>query len=223
MNFPFKDLIPEIALDLNLTDLNKLCLTSKKFNEVVCNSSLFWQKRLRQDFPNIDITNVLLEDTKNLYKYLKSRARVVYTKLKKYSSISPGAYSNYIINHFSIQNKLVRKYSLRKGDVVIFKEMEEIKNIWMGENFETTGKYFFLPESLNFPEFPPYYWEYEMNMDFVPVAFERITEALSTGYLLGKYGEKYKVINREELNDVDDLADLDTLFVRFLNYQVEIV
>lgn len=63
-----KDIINELALNLSLKDIKSFCLTSKKFNNIVCDSELFWKKKLFKDHPNINIQNV--RKFKKLYFYL---------------------------------------------------------------------------------------------------------------------------------------------------------
>ncbi len=45
-----KNLIVQIALELNLPDILSFCRSNKRFNEVVCESDIFWSKKLVNDF-----------------------------------------------------------------------------------------------------------------------------------------------------------------------------
>ena len=48
-----KDILIEIALDLDLQDVFGYCLSSKYINEIVCENKIFWINKLYKDF-NID-------------------------------------------------------------------------------------------------------------------------------------------------------------------------
>ena len=69
-----KDLISYIGLKLDLESIEKLCKTSKKFQEI-CSSEMFWRNKLIKEFPMIDIDKV--KDLKDLYKYLLSKPKIV--------------------------------------------------------------------------------------------------------------------------------------------------
>lgn len=44
------NLILLLAMKLTISEINKLCLTSSKFNQAICNNKYFWIARLRSDF-----------------------------------------------------------------------------------------------------------------------------------------------------------------------------
>lgn len=45
------DVIRIIALELSLGDIFNHCLTSKRFNTVICNNENFWHEKLRKEYP----------------------------------------------------------------------------------------------------------------------------------------------------------------------------
>jgi hypothetical protein len=59
-----KDVLIELAMELPLKDVTKLCQSSARFNESICNSNIFWQKKVLRDF------NVLVDvnQAKRIYK-----------------------------------------------------------------------------------------------------------------------------------------------------------
>jgi hypothetical protein len=61
------DAIRKIALSLPLEDINHWCRTSKKFNDAICKSGVFWQSKLKQDYPRTSLKDLTPE--KMRYKY----------------------------------------------------------------------------------------------------------------------------------------------------------
>lgn len=47
-----KDLIIIIASNMRLTDISNFCLTSKQFNQLICNNENFWIQKVKLDFKN---------------------------------------------------------------------------------------------------------------------------------------------------------------------------
>ena len=45
-----KDVLQRLALGLSLGEVNKLCKSSRRFNELICNSNIFWTNKLYKDF-----------------------------------------------------------------------------------------------------------------------------------------------------------------------------
>lgn len=45
-----KNVILDMALKLDDKDIANLCSTNKKFKEILCNSNIFWRKRLLQEY-----------------------------------------------------------------------------------------------------------------------------------------------------------------------------
>jgi len=50
LNVPV-ELIQKIGLDLDLWEIYSLCLTSKTFNNAVCNDDLFWKEKIQRFYP----------------------------------------------------------------------------------------------------------------------------------------------------------------------------
>lgn len=63
-----KNLIVQIALDLDLPDILRTCQVNKRFNEAVCDSDNFWYKRLIKDYPDFKPDGV--EGSKGKYELL---------------------------------------------------------------------------------------------------------------------------------------------------------
>jgi len=58
-----KDILMEIALKTEVSDVLKLCSTKKIFNEKICENYVFWIKKLKEDF-NIEYNKI---DSKDVY------------------------------------------------------------------------------------------------------------------------------------------------------------
>ena len=65
-----KDILIMMALDLDLPSLYSLCRSDASKNRILCASSIFWRKKLEQDYPKIDITDIKSTNYKPLYEYL---------------------------------------------------------------------------------------------------------------------------------------------------------
>lgn len=46
-----KDVVVEMALNLSPPDLINFCITEKRQNQIVCNSEIFWRRKLVKDYP----------------------------------------------------------------------------------------------------------------------------------------------------------------------------
>ena len=44
------DVLRSIAIDMDLETIKNLCLTSKKFNRIICDNRNFWINKLLKDF-----------------------------------------------------------------------------------------------------------------------------------------------------------------------------
>ena len=45
------DIIAQLALDMNITDVFNWCLLNSRFNSSVCKKEIFWMNRLIKDYP----------------------------------------------------------------------------------------------------------------------------------------------------------------------------
>jgi hypothetical protein len=61
------DALRNIAMGMDYPDIIHWCQTAKKFNNLICNDTMFWNNKLRQDFPEKfkDLSNK--DDAKNEY------------------------------------------------------------------------------------------------------------------------------------------------------------
>lgn len=66
-----KDVLILIALEFDLREILKFCSTSKYINRTICESQIFWRKKISREYPHLNINNV--EKFRNLYNYLKLR------------------------------------------------------------------------------------------------------------------------------------------------------
>ena len=64
-----RDVLIEMALELDNKDLLTLCLSGKDFNKNICKNDLFWQKKVTKEFPKY-LVPPGLQSYKELYRYL---------------------------------------------------------------------------------------------------------------------------------------------------------
>ncbi len=80
--------IYEIALRMDLPEIAAFCRTAKYYNEVICESDYFWQKKLQQDYPDITTTEGYKETYQRIHSdyvpgsptdagHLKSRGEIM--------------------------------------------------------------------------------------------------------------------------------------------------
>lgn len=85
-----KDILMEIALGLDMPELLKLCLTSKRINGLICNNKLFWLNKVKRNYPKTYIAYFKKDtspDWKSIYEkiYKISKGDVEYIPLYKKS------------------------------------------------------------------------------------------------------------------------------------------
>ena len=60
-----KDVVQEMALELAPPDLIEFCLSSKQHNKIICQSEVFWRRKLERDYPET-IYNVNFTEGKEM-------------------------------------------------------------------------------------------------------------------------------------------------------------
>lgn len=63
-----KNLIVQIALELNLPSIVSLCQTNRRFNLTICESDSFWYDKIVKDY---DMRPVNYKNAKKYYKFIK--------------------------------------------------------------------------------------------------------------------------------------------------------
>lgn len=205
-----KDLILEIASKLNLDDIIQLCVTSPRFNDLICKSNIFWINSLLKEFPTIDIRDVT--EYKKLYFYLKDKPNLIKTRVTKFINYEDIP-NIYFINYPDIIEKINKKYHLRKGDVIKFNNIR-VNYIWNGEEFEVEAdEYFTLSDEFEFPYFPPNYWKDILENQYLYLDRDIIKKAYREGgkYITGRFGEKY-LIEDANLEDIIDRPYSSSIF-----------
>jgi hypothetical protein len=80
-----KNVLMDMALQLDLASLTNLCKTSKKMNQTLCNNDVFWMKKLYKDYP-ITIgkigTKLSSPIFKTIYKSLVKKEIYIYHVFK---------------------------------------------------------------------------------------------------------------------------------------------
>jgi hypothetical protein len=111
-----KDLLIELSLELPISDIFKLCQSSNKFNSLICNSNIFWQKRILKDFNEL----VNLNEAKRIYKEIVENKRVcqrlvrTMNRLESQDNVLRSVGTRYCIflteNNFDNQEIFARQY-----------------------------------------------------------------------------------------------------------------
>ena len=215
-----KDIVQKLALELDLETVLNICRASKRMNQVICDSKIFWMNRIKKEYPQIEIQDVT--DYKGLYKYLISKPRIVQDYFDDYEIIS--ANEPYV----KIPD-LAEDYDLKKGDVVIFLDENWRRYIWLGseegdegeegeegdeadegdEGDEEGNDYFqvdyaddyFSGPTLFFPEFPLNYFHNIIDHDVLRVSHEYLKTHTDNRTITGKFGEKYPYTAYTELTN----------------------
>jgi len=65
-----KNVLMLLALELDLDSLMNLCLSKKKFNELICKNNTFWMNRLFKEYPNFKGKFPPTSDYKRIYTSL---------------------------------------------------------------------------------------------------------------------------------------------------------
>ena len=63
-----RDLLFLIALEMDLPEIIKLCETSSKINEYVCNNRNFWINKIKKTYPRVPVDKI--QDPRTLYRKL---------------------------------------------------------------------------------------------------------------------------------------------------------
>ena len=63
-----RDLLIELALDLDLPEVIKFCSSSQRINKTICESDVFWRKKFIKDYG--DYPKVENKTWKEFYKYV---------------------------------------------------------------------------------------------------------------------------------------------------------
>lgn len=71
-NLP-KDILFKLALDLDLPDLFSLCLSSKKYNDAICDNQDFWKQRLIKDKKTGKIVISSIKNPKKFYEQTEKK------------------------------------------------------------------------------------------------------------------------------------------------------
>jgi hypothetical protein len=149
-----KNVMINLALKLNFKDIKSLCLTSTRFNEIICESKIFWRKKLIKEYPNIDISNV--SEFKKLYFYLNEKIEDVNVKVKegqffiddiemekygKYFTEYPIEYFSNYTNKFVISSKVIRQINLEKDFTTFSGKFGEIYKVKINKKDDGTLMY----------------------------------------------------------------------------------
>ena len=71
-----RDVAIQIALELDVPDILRLCLVNKKFNAFICNNNYFWLNKIKKDFPNTQDLQKYGESYKQIYENLSKNIEI---------------------------------------------------------------------------------------------------------------------------------------------------
>ena len=71
-----RDVAIQIALELDVPDILRLCLVNKKFNAFICNNNYFWLNKIKKDFPNTKDLQKYGENYKQIYENLSKNIEI---------------------------------------------------------------------------------------------------------------------------------------------------
>jgi hypothetical protein len=88
-NFP-KEVLFQLALELNDKDIINLCLSSKRANDSICNNERFWKLKLRKEYPEIKTLYFPKLDASIYIKLKKTLRNIENTTFEKHVRIGAG-------------------------------------------------------------------------------------------------------------------------------------
>ena len=139
-----KNVLIDLALNLDLNSLSNLCKTSKKINEIICANDLFWRKKLNKDYPNTigKIPNSSNKTFKRVYESLVKKESYIYIIFKsECEDDKPPKFWDYIKKQRNFY-PFVKHYMSNKYDEIVkdlYPDFEEL----CGEqtSFEMVGDF----------------------------------------------------------------------------------
>jgi ankyrin repeat protein len=135
-----KNLLIETALMLNLKDILSLCRTNKKFNDLICNSNIFWINKIKKDY-----NFITSEEGKEKYKIIKKynfevAAEKGYLDLVKYFlKLNPKNYEIILESAIKANQKDIIEYIFKKYHKFDYNKLTFISIM---ENHEDLVNYF---------------------------------------------------------------------------------
>lgn len=83
-----KDVISSISLHLPYGDIQKVCSTSERYKEIICNNEVFWENKIDKDFPGFKrrymeetLDNLEGKSSEEIYQKLRRKYGVKNMKL----------------------------------------------------------------------------------------------------------------------------------------------
>jgi hypothetical protein len=220
MNIIPSDVIRHIALFLSPRDVLSLCLSGKRFNDIIGNCSSFWRNKIKIDFPKqIYSVNNYQKNPKHLYKKLCMKSKIVYLsgtefrELKAFNETledEDGWKDVKMANEITkwITSDFIERVELKRGDVLRLLWTGGFRNndkyMWDGEKAVILdykySDYGAFPEEFSFPEFPPHYFSESIEYsNIVRLSPEKVKEVIDnfnansqTSFITDKYN-KYTV------------------------------
>ena len=131
-----KDILIEIALDLDLQDVFGYCLSSKYINEIVCENKIFWINKLYKDF-NIDHRESKLSAKKYYLEINNLLKKYNFDTLLRYGLINNrndlvkiAIYKNASLSYFNFNDfQKIKLLDEKLIDILFNEKTKALKNI----------------------------------------------------------------------------------------------
>ena len=139
-----KDVVVEMALNLLPVDLINFCITEKKYKKIVCDSKIFWLKKINKDYPNEIVT---VENAKTAYM---QKFRAVSIKIEKFidnmfSEIFNESFLKFVNLEYKqlLYRSLYKLYNDTKNDLSkrTIKNSEELEEYFLDIFYDTIPLY----------------------------------------------------------------------------------
>ena len=158
-----RDLIIKLALELDLPSLTKLCQTSRRVNEIVCENNIFWQNKTYKEYP--DLIGKFPKDTnyKRLYQDSINDRQVIQWIDKAFYHRVHDTYQKSRFDNFQYNMDLALHWAIQNENVILAKKALQLGATWDMASYHAGNPYsnkkfritYLKMRELYFPEAPP--------------------------------------------------------------------
>jgi len=128
------DVLFKIALDMKPNDIESFCLTSKRFNRLICANDYFWQRKYQKDFKE----KPHIPTYKEIYELKTTQNKNLVKVLNDFINYDEFSYENKkkIYDEFLKESiKVIDKYKRKPADILAPKALQlKAAEIEMSEN-----------------------------------------------------------------------------------------
>ena len=90
-----KDIVIELAIQLDLPDILQFCLTSKKINNYVCSNKDFWIRKMYLDY-GIKFADINYDDPRKYYENIRKLKTTDFFNYSQLGNDDPKVYYDFI-------------------------------------------------------------------------------------------------------------------------------